>query len=56
MTSTAIKTAGEGSTGNTAHLNLTVTLAEAWAREAERRTDKKVRAILRQIEREGASK
>ena len=37
MTSTAVKTNGLNSTGNTAHLNLTVTLAEAWARETERR-------------------
>lgn len=36
MTSTAIKTAGEHSTGNTDHLNLTVTLAQAWARDARR--------------------
>lgn len=37
MTSTAIKTAGIGSTNNTAHLNLTVTLAAAWAKETARR-------------------
>lgn len=53
MTSTAIKTAGEGSTGNTAHLNLTVTLAEALAREARRDKRTEWRRKWRKI---GASK
>ena len=48
MTSTAVKTNGLNSTGNTAHLNLTVTLAQAWGVLIERH-DKYVTSPRRKL-------